>query len=153
MPIAISESTDVVSPNFMKTLLSISILSLLAVSAFADIQDPPMNDYGPTRKLGRGLANIAFAGVEIVQNPAVLNEREGNSAGFFYGATKGLGRFVFRMGIGFYEVATHPFATYKGSYRPPYKSNIPWVNGGYEEFAPELGFESRYRYTRNYAGW
>ena len=47
----------------MKTLLSISILSLFAISAFADIQDPPMNDYGPTRKLGRGLSNLAFAGV------------------------------------------------------------------------------------------
>ena len=78
---------------------------------------------------------------------------EGNSAGILYGATKGLGRFVFRMGMGIYEIATHNFATYKGSYRPPYKSNIPWIHGGYEEFPPELGFESRYRYTRNYSGW
>ena len=147
------ESADVVSPHFMKTLLSISFLSLLAVSAFADIQDPPMNDYGPTRKLARGISNIAFAGVELIQNPAELNEREGNSAGLLYGATKGMGRFVFRMGIGLYEVATHPFATYKGSYRPPYKSNIPWIHGGFEEFPPELGFESRYRYSRAYNGW
>ena len=137
----------------MKTLLTLSFLSLLAGSAFADIQDPPMNDQGPTRKLGRGLANIAFAGVELVQNPTVMNEREGNSAAWMYGGVKGFGRFFFRMGIGFYEVATHPFATYKGSYRPPYKSNIPWIHGGYEEFAPELGFESRYRYTRHYHGW
>ena len=142
----------------MKTLLSISILSFLAVSAFADIQDPPMNDYGPTRKLARGVANIAFAGTELIINPAELNEREGNeregnAAGLLYGATKGMGRFVFRMGIGVYEVITHPFANYKGSYRQPYKSNIPWINSGYEEFPPELGFESRYRYTRHYAGW
>ena len=137
----------------MKTLLSISVLTLLAASAFADIQDPPMNDYGPTRKLARGLCNIGFAGVELIQNPAELNEREGNSAGLFYGAMKGGGRFVFRMSMGFYEVFTHNFATYKGSYRPPYKSNIPWIHGGYEEFPPELGFESRYRYVRNYSGW
>ena len=57
------------------------------------------------------------------------------------------------MGIGLYEIATHPFATHQGSYRPPYKSNIPWIHGGYEEFPPELGFESRYRYTRSYHGW
>ena len=137
----------------MKTLLSISLLSLLAVSAFADIQDPPMNDFGPTRKLARGVANLSLAGVELIQNPAELNEREGNSAGLLYGATKGLGRFVFRMGMGIYEIATHNFATYKGSYRTPYKSNIPWIHGGYEEFPPELGFESRYRYVRNYHGW
>ena len=137
----------------MKTLLSLSLLAFLSVSAFADIQDPPMNDYGPTRKLARGLANLALAGTELVQTPAEMNEREGNAAGLLYGSTKGFGRFVFRMGMGIYEIATHPFATYKGSYRPPYKSNIPWVNGGYEEFPPELGFESRYRYTRHYAGW
>ena len=137
----------------MKTLLSISLLSLFAVSAFADIQDPPMNDYGPTRKLGRGLSNLAFAGVELIKNPAEINEREGNSAGLLYGATKGFGRFVYRMAIGLHEIATHPFATHQGSYRPPYKSNIPWIHGGYEEFPPELGFESRYRYTRSYHGW
>ena len=112
-----------------------------------------MNDYGPTRKLSRGLANIAFAGVELVHTPTEMNEREGNATGWAYGGTKGFGRFFYRMGMGFYEVFTHPFATYKGSYRPPYKSNIPWIHGGYEEFPVELGFESRYRYTRSYSGW
>lgn len=112
-----------------------------------------MNDYGPTRKLGRGLSNIAFAGTELIYQPTLINEREGNSTAFFYGGSRGFGRFIYRMGIGLYEVATHPFATYKGSYRPPYKNNIPWVNGGLEEFPPELGFESRYRYCRSTGGW
>lgn len=137
----------------MKTLLTTFVLTLLSVGAFADIQDPSMNDYGPTRKLGRGLSNIAFAGTELVYQPTLINEREGNSTAFFYGGTRGFGRFIYRMGIGLYEVATHPFATYKGSYRPPYKSNVPWVNGGMEEFPPELGFESRYRYCRSTGGW
>lgn len=137
----------------MKTLLSIAALSLLTVSAFADIQDPPMNDYGPTRKLGRGLANVAFGATELIFTPTVINERDGNAAGFSYGPVKGIGRFFFRMGMGIYEITTFPFATYKGSFRPPYKSNIPWLQGGYEEFPPELGFESRYRYVKHYAGW
>jgi len=137
----------------MKTLLTTFVLALLSVGAFADIQDPSMNDYGPTRKLGRGLSNIAFAGTELVYQPSLINEREGNSTSFFYGGTRGFGRFIYRMGIGLYEVATHPFATYKGSYRPPYKSNVPWINGGLEEFPPELGFESRYRYCRSTGGW
>lgn len=153
MPVAIAENSDVVSPTFMKTLLSICIPALLSVSALADIHDPSMNDYGPTRKLGRGLANITFASTELILNPAVINDREGNSAGWSYGVVKGFGRFFYRMGFGVYEVATHPFATYKGSYRPPYKSNIPWIHGGYEEFPPELGFESRYRYVRSHIGW
>ena len=153
MPVAITEIADVVSPTFMKTLLSISLLALVSASAFADIHDPSMNDYGPTRKLGRGLANITFAGTELILNPTEINDREGNSAAWSYGVVKGFGRFFYRMGFGVYEVATHPFATYKGSYRPPYKSNIPWIHGGYEEFPPELGFESRYRYVRSNIGW
>lgn len=153
MPVAIHETADVVSCTFMKTLLSTFILTLLSVSAFADIHDPSMNDYGPTRKLGRGLANITGAGAELIYNPAVMNDREGNAAGFSYGVVKGFGRFFYRMGMGVYEVATHPFATYKGSFRPPYKSNVPWVHGGLEEFPPELGFETRYNYCRPQYGW
>ena len=135
----------------MKTFLSLVILSLLGVSAFADIQDPPANDQGPTRKLARGLANIAFAGVEILYQPSVINYYEGNAAMMAYGGVRGLGgRFIFRMGAGFWEVATFPFATNKGTYKQPYRSNIPWIHGGLEEFPPELGFESHYRYVRSY---
>ena len=134
----------------MKSHPGIAVLSLLSVAALADIQDPPMNDYGPTRKLGRGIANIAFGITEITNSACEINEREGNSAGFSYGVVKGVGRFFARMGYGIYEVATFPFPTERDSYRPPYRSNIPWINGGYEEFPPELGFQSRYRYSRSY---
>ena len=137
----------------MKTLLSLAIVSLLSASAFADIQDPPMNDYGPTRKLSRGVANIFWGVPELFINPNEINEREGNVAAWTYGPIKGVGRFFFRMGAGVWEVASFPFATNKGTYMPPYKSNVPWIHGGYDEFPPELGFESRYRYTRTYHGW
>lgn len=137
----------------MKTLLTIAALAGLSTLAVADIQDPPINDYGPTRKFGRGIANVAFAATELVQSPVVMNEREGNAAGFTYGVVKGIGRFFFRIGMGVYEITTHPFPTYKESYRPPYKSNVPWIHGGFEEFPPELGFETRLRYVRTYHGW
>jgi putative exosortase-associated protein (TIGR04073 family) len=136
----------------MKTLLSLVFVSLLGATALADIQDPPGNDFGPTRKLGRALANIIYSPAELVQAPTAMNEREGNSAAFSYGAVKGVGRFFFRIGSGVYELFTWPFPTYRGSYRPPYQLNIPWIHGGYEEFPPELGFESRFRYTKNYDG-
>jgi len=137
----------------MKSLFSLLLISLLSATAFADIQDPPMNDQGPTRKLGRGLANIAFGATELFQNPAEINEREGNAAAWSYGPVKGVGRFFVRMHFGFYEVLTFPFPTTRSSYRPPYRSNIPWIHGGYEEFPPELGFETRWNYSRDYAGW
>jgi hypothetical protein len=40
----------------MKTLAFLAALAI-ADTALADIHDPPSNDYGPTRKLGRGLSN------------------------------------------------------------------------------------------------
>jgi putative exosortase-associated protein (TIGR04073 family) len=132
----------------MKRLLSLAFLSILAVPAFADIQDPPANDFGPTRKLGRGLANIAFGITELSVQPNMMNEREGNNAAWTYGVLKGFGRYFARVGFGIYDVATFPFASTRSSYRPPYKSNIPWIHGGMEEFPPELGWETRYRYSR-----
>lgn len=134
----------------MKLPLCLALFSALSVAAFADIQDPPIHDQGPTRKLGRGIANIAFGVTEITSSACEINEREGNSAAFSYGVIKGTGRFFARLGFGIYEVATFPFPSYRSSYRPPYQSNIPWINGGYEEFPPELGFDSKYRYTRSY---
>lgn len=132
----------------MKRLLSLAFLSMLAVPAFADIQDPPANDQGPTRKLGRGLANIAFGVTELSVQPNLINEREGNAAAWSYGVVRGFGRFFARVGFGVYDVATFPFASTRSSYRPPYRDYIPWIHGGMEEFPPELGWETRYRYTR-----
>ena len=134
----------------MKTILcSLLALSLLA-TAQADIHDPPGADYGPTRKLGRGLSNIVFGITELPVTIATVNEREGNSAAASYGIVRGVGRVLYRFGRGVGEVATFPFPTYKGRYTPPYKSNVRWINAGYAEFPPELGFESRYHYTRSY---
>jgi len=45
----------------MKTILSLAAVAGIASGALADIQDPPSNDYGPTRKLGRGLSNFVWA--------------------------------------------------------------------------------------------
>ena len=134
----------------MKTLLSLVVFSILGASAFADIQDPPANDQGPTRKLARGMANIALGGTELFTQFSVVNYYEGNAAMAFYGGVRGVGRTFFRMGAGLWEVVSFPFATNKGTYKPPYRSNIPWIHGGYEEFPPELGFESHYRYGREY---
>lgn len=108
-----------------------------------------MNDQGPTRKLGRGLSNILFGATEITNSMCLINEREGNSAAASYGVVKGFGRFFARFGFGVYELFTFPFPTTHGTYAAPYRSEIPWIHGGYEEFPPELGFDSRYRYTRS----
>ena len=129
-----------------------TLLAVLAIgsTALADIQQPPASDYGPTRKLGRGIANIAFGITEIPDSIFAINDSEGNAAAWSYGLVRGVGRSFARLGYGLYEVATFPAPTVRGSYRPPYRSIVPWINSGYEEFPPELGWETRYDYVRDY---
>jgi putative exosortase-associated protein (TIGR04073 family) len=131
----------------MKKLLLSLTAAALASTAMADIQDPPMNDQGPTRKLGRAIGNMVFGITEFPVTLCQINDREGNSAAGSYGVVRGVGRVFARFGAGVYEFVTFPFPTTRGSYRPVLKSNIPWIHGGYEEFPPELGWNSRKRYN------
>lgn len=134
----------------MKIFLASLAFLMIASIASADIQQPPAADQGPTRKLGRGLGNIAFGSTEIITSMTEVNYAEGNSAAWSYGLVRGIGRTLARLGYGIYEVLLFPFPTQKGGYYPPYRSDIPWIKSGYQEFPPELGFETRYQYTRDY---
>ena len=134
----------------MKTLLPAALLLCLATSSFADIQDPPSKDYGPTRKLGRGISNLVFGISELPATIAKINEREGNSAAAGYGVVGGLGRSYMRFHAGLFEIFSFPFPVNRGSYYPILPSHIPNIHAGYEEFPPELGNESKYPYVRMY---
>ena len=132
----------------MKTLLCSLLLAAAAVSTVhADIQEPPVANQGPTRKFGRGLSNFLGAANEIPYNIASVNDEEGSNA-LAYGAFKGVSRALFRGGIGFYEMITAPFPTTKEKYTPKLRGSYRWIYSGYEEFPPELGWESRYNYVR-----
>jgi putative exosortase-associated protein (TIGR04073 family) len=131
----------------MKTLLTAALVAGFATACCADIQDPPSNDYGPTRKLGRGLSNMAFGWSEIPVTIAKVNKEEGNSAAAGYGVVRGVDRGFARFGVGLYEVLLWPIPAYRGTYLP---SDIPWIHRGYQEFPPELGNESKYPYVRDY---
>ena len=134
----------------MKTLLSAAFLLAFASSSFADIQDPPSNDYGPTRKMGRGLSNLAFGIAELPATIGKINQREGNTAAAGYGVVRGLGRSGMRIGSGLFEFLTFPFPTNRRTYYPLLRSDVPYIHAGYQEFPPELGNESKYPYVRMY---
>ncbi len=115
--------------------------------AQADIQAPPAAEQGPTRKLGRGFSNL-ICGITDWQNTiATVNDKEGDTA-IPYGFIKGAGRFFAREGVGLFEILTFPIPLNKGKYTPILRDDVPWIHGGFEEFPPELGFESRYIYPR-----
>jgi putative exosortase-associated protein (TIGR04073 family) len=134
----------------MKNSFLLLLALFLVPVALADIQDPPSNDYGPTRKLGRGLSNFFLAPAEIPVTIAKINENEGNSAAFGYGVVRGLGRSATRHIAGFLEIVLWPVPAWKQSYYPLLPSDTPWIHAGYPEFPPELGNESKYPYVRDY---
>jgi len=131
--------------------LAAILLVVFSSTLFADIQAPLASDQGPTRKLGRGLGNILYGSTEIIDSMSDVNACEGNSAAFSYGLVRGLGRTFARFGYGVFETATFPFPTQHGTYQPPYNNNIQWLNSGYSEFPPEIGFETKYDYSRQYS--
>src|SRR5205085_9807711 len=71
-------------------VFALFISAILLTSASADIQDPPSNDYGPTRKLGRGLGNFLFGGAEIPVTVCNVNKEDGNAAATSYGVVRGV---------------------------------------------------------------
>ena len=135
----------------MKKLLCFLLVACTTAVVYADIQDPPANDQGPTRKLGRGLSNMLFFYTELPTTICTVNNGEGNAATAGFGTVKAIGRSLMRFNAGIYEVVTFPFPSVKGTYRPLLKSEIPWINSGYTEFPPELGWESKFNYVRNHA--
>src|SRR5947209_10874737 len=116
----------------MKThVLTVLLAVALAGNAVADIQDPPSNDYGPTRKLGRGIGNFLFASSELPVTVCKINKEEGNAAAASYGVVRGLGRSTARHFTGLLEILTFPIPMWHGSYRPVLPSDIPWIHAGY----------------------
>jgi putative exosortase-associated protein (TIGR04073 family) len=134
----------------MKLILTLALVSAFAAACCADIQDPPANDHGPTRKLGRGLSNLVFGWSEIYPTVAKVNTDHGNSAAAGYGVVRGVGRGFARFGVGFYEVLTFPFPINRGTYMPILPSDVRYIHAGYSEFPTELGNESKYPYVRYY---
>jgi putative exosortase-associated protein (TIGR04073 family) len=134
----------------MKRLTAISLMLGLVGTVLGDIQDPPANDYGPTRKLGRGLSNFFIAPAEVFVTVTTVNTYDGNSAAAGYGVVRGVGRSGARHIAGLIEMLTFPFPMWRDSYYPMLPPDIPYIHAGYSEFPPELGNESKYPYVRDY---
>lgn len=134
----------------MNRIVVLAISAAFTATAVADIHDPPGNDYGPTRKLGRGLSNLFFAPTEIYTTWAKINDEEGNSAAYSYGVVRGFGRSATRHYVGLLEILTWPFPVWRQSYYPILPDDIRYIHAGYSEFPPEPGNESKYPYVRDY---
>src|SRR5438477_9920752 len=134
----------------MKKHLLVALVGVaLAASAFADIQDPPANDYGPTRKLGRGIGNFLYASSELPVTVCKVNKEEGNAAAASYGIVRGLGRSTARHFTGLFEIFTFPFPVWQDSYRQVLSRDINWIHAGYSEIQTMLAIEYEVYYFSN----
>jgi putative exosortase-associated protein (TIGR04073 family) len=135
----------------MKKLTVVALIAFgFAGNMLADIQDPPSNDYGPTRKLGRGLANFFLGGSELPVTVCKIDKKEGNAAAASYGVVRGLGRAGTRHIAGLLEIVLWPVPAWRQGYYPLLPNDIRWIHAGYSEFPPELGYETKYPYVRDY---
>lgn len=138
----------------MKKRIALFLTTFIALGslAFGDIQSPPGHHYNWSRKLSRGIGNIAYGWTEPFTSWQRTNRSDGNNAAladFFIEGTK---RAAVRMGYGVYEFVTFPLPSWKLTYRPPYyrKEQVdPWW--GYTQFSPEIGFLSEVDYSRTQA--
>src|SRR5437667_12898324 len=102
----------------MKTVLAFAAVVGLVIGAFADIQDPPGNDFGPTRKLGRGISNLIIAPTEFFTTVNQINQTAGNSAGAGYGVWKGAGWTAARKVAALIHILSVPCPVCHDSYQP-----------------------------------
>lgn len=138
-----------------RLLLPALLLTALAGTVYGDIQAPPASEYTATRKLGRAIGNILFSIEELPTTIIRWTSEEGDYAGFSVGIVEGFTRTFTRIGYGFYELVTFWAPSYKCTYRPPYqgscgRSGLKEYNSwsGFSEFPEELGFQSKYNYSR-----
>lgn len=132
-----------------KFLIASTIFGLLASFASADLQDPQLAKYGPTRKISRGIGNIVFGITELPTAVMDTQRIEGTKAAWSVGLGDGIVRTVKRVGWGAFEVVTFAWPTYKCGWRQPYKRKEIFPKTGLEEFPPELGFQAGTSYNRS----
>ena len=132
----------------MKKLLLTLFAVGIASSCLADIQAPPASRQTAIHKLGRGISNLLYGATELPARVMQVNREDGNNAAFGAGIVEGTHRSIVRVGYGIFEILTFPAKTYKQSYQAPYQDIEYDPFNGYAEFAPEIGWQSKFGYGR-----
>ncbi|MES2307753.1 MAG: exosortase system-associated protein, TIGR04073 family [Verrucomicrobiota bacterium] len=111
----------------MKKFIAVAIFTAFTWVAQADISLPVQKTIYD--KIGRGVANVVAAPVEIVDSICEVTEAEGPIAGWTKGPTQGVARTFMDVGLGFFDLLTAPlpvgpYFTYQTWKQHPYNSTI-----------------------------
>ena len=114
-----SESTAFYSIRFRRIAPALLALALfLSATALAQ-------EYSASRKMGRGLAGMTCAFLEIRGNIGDESRRNGPGRGWTLGLAMGLGKIVPRVLIGVYEFLSAPIEAPSG-FKPILEPEYPW---------------------------
>ena len=105
----------------------VAVVGVLAQSVRA-AEEAPTYVNGVTRKLGRGIANVATAPLEILRHPVLVDERDGRVAGLTIGLIRGAIWTVWRAVGGAWEVVTFPLPI-PGGFRPVVEPEFVFAHG------------------------
>ena len=86
----------------------------------------------PLRKVGRGVANILTAPLEIIRTSSLVTQRDGYIAGATVGVVQGAARALFREVAGLYEVVTF-YTNEPNNYQPLISPEFVFTNGEWQE--------------------
>lgn len=104
----------------MRTLIAATVLTIGASLAMADIQAPPRP--GPVRKLGSGIAKIAYSSAYFVDSIYKVNKYESGTAAFSFGLVDGIAKTGTSTALGIAETATFmipPYEPFNSKYDIP----------------------------------
>ena len=85
---------------------------------------------GATRKLGRGICNVATGPLELIREPSLVNQQDGGLAGATIGIVQGIWATVAREVVGAYEIATF-FLPIPRGFRPIATPEFVYANGNW----------------------
>jgi len=109
---------------FKKTLLVLIVLQLFFLPLYAQEAQSSKADYGPLRKLARGVINLAFGWLEIprqmIRVKQEVGDTNGDIVGFTWGPAKGIACFVGRTAIGALELVTFAMPEYDPIVEPEF---------------------------------
>ena len=109
-------------------------VALLTVGLAAPVwaEPTPSRTDRALRKLGRGVANIATAPLELLRTPTLVSKHEGYLAGSSVGVVQGAWRMIQRAGVGLYEIVSC-YAENPPGVEPLMKPEFVWSNGSWVE--------------------
>ncbi len=109
----------------------VALVMVLGVSRTAQAGEGYWN--GSSRKLGRGLANMVTAPMELLRESYLTGSKDGGIAGATVGVVRGIGSTIAREGAGIVEVLTFYTPAPTPDFQPMIKPEFVFANGNWAE--------------------